>query len=226
MSVKLALIASCEGKGHRAIIEAYKALGRKRIWEVVCLISTVKGVECIKMAKDRNVKTRTINRKSYDSLDSFNFAMKKYLINQGINLVFLVGCIHKIHPIDGITIYNIHPARIPDHGGKGMYGLAVHESVLLEIVNDIKIDRMNIETDRFFTQLTIHEVVEEYDSGIPILTGNVEIPRDLIFRFLDREIPLNEAAKELQKIVLPIEHMMLPTAVNMAAERIINKEDY
>jgi len=48
-------------------------------------------------------------------------------------------------------VINIHPALLPKYGGKGMYGMNVHESVL-----------KNKETE---TGITIHYVNEQYDEG-------------------------------------------------------------
>ena len=48
-------------------------------------------------------------------------------------------------------IINIHPALLPKHGGKGMYGMKVHERV--RELNDVE------------TGITIHEVNEHYDEG-------------------------------------------------------------
>ncbi|MBC7391520.1 MAG: phosphoribosylglycinamide formyltransferase [Opitutaceae bacterium] len=52
-------------------------------------------------------------------------------------------------------IINIHPALLPDYGGKGMYGMRVHESVVL---NKEK-----------YSGITIHYVNEHYDEGKYIL---------------------------------------------------------
>ena len=48
-------------------------------------------------------------------------------------------------------VINIHPALLPKYGGKGMYGMLVHESVV-----------KNKESE---TGITIHYVNENYDEG-------------------------------------------------------------
>lgn len=48
-------------------------------------------------------------------------------------------------------IVNIHPALLPRHGGKGMYGDRVHRAV--------------VEAGDRETGITIHRVNERYDSG-------------------------------------------------------------
>lgn len=51
-------------------------------------------------------------------------------------------------------IVNIHPALLPKYGGKGMYGMKVHEAVLIH---------REVETG-----ITIHLVNEHYDEGLII----------------------------------------------------------
>jgi phosphoribosylglycinamide formyltransferase-1 len=62
-------------------------------------------------------------------------------------------------------IINIHPALLPKYGGKGMYGMYVHEAV-----------KNNNETE---TGITIHYVNENYDEGAIIKQAKVALnPND------------------------------------------------
>jgi phosphoribosylglycinamide formyltransferase-1 len=70
-------------------------------------------------------------------------------------------------------IINIHPALLPEFGGKGMYGMRVHESVIRE--------------GRKKSGITVHLIDEEYDRGrilfqaeCPVLQGDT--PDDLAGR--------------------------------------------
>ena len=58
-------------------------------------------------------------------------------------------------------IINIHPALLPKYGGKGMYGMNVHNAVL--------------ENKEKETGITIHYVNENYDEGEFILQQKVNI---------------------------------------------------
>lgn len=58
-------------------------------------------------------------------------------------------------------VINIHPALLPKFGGKGMYGMHVHEAV----VN-------NKETE---TGITIHYVNENYDEGAIIFQAKCDV---------------------------------------------------
>ena len=58
-------------------------------------------------------------------------------------------------------VINIHPALLPKYGGKGMYGMHVHNSVV-----------ENKETE---TGITIHYVNENYDEGAIIFQAKCEV---------------------------------------------------
>ncbi len=61
-------------------------------------------------------------------------------------------------------IINIHPALLPKYGGKGMYGIHVHEAV-----------KAAGETE---TGITIHYVNEKYDSGDIIAQYKTQITQE------------------------------------------------
>ena len=58
-------------------------------------------------------------------------------------------------------VINIHPALLPKYGGKGMYGMHVHEAVVA-----------NNESE---TGITIHYVNEFYDEGTTIFQSKCEV---------------------------------------------------
>ncbi|MBC2843987.1 phosphoribosylglycinamide formyltransferase [Winogradskyella flava] len=64
-------------------------------------------------------------------------------------------------------VINIHPALLPKYGGKGMYGIHVHEAVVA-----------NKETE---TGITIHYVNENYDEGAVIFQAKCNVsPTDSV----------------------------------------------
>ena len=70
--------------------------------------------------------------------------MKKYLI------YFLENILN----IFSNKVINIHPALLPKYGGKGMYGMRVHEKV--------------VENGEKEAGITIHYVNKNYDEGATI----------------------------------------------------------
>jgi len=81
------------------------------------------------------------------------------------DLIVLAGFLWKIpeNILDAFPnkIINVHPALLPKFGGKGMYGMHVHEAVVI-----------NGETE---TGITIHWVNENYDEGSIIFQAKCNV---------------------------------------------------
>ena len=97
--------------------------------------------------------------------DELEFEVLKELKKIDPQLIILAGFLKKI-PKSFITyfkkrIINIHPSLLPKYGGVGMYGSAVHESV--------------IKNKEIFTGITIHYVSEQYDEGKIIFQKSISI---------------------------------------------------
>jgi len=77
------------------------------------------------------------------------------LMEYGVDWIILAGYLKKIPEVIlnafPHKIVNIHPALLPRYGGKGMYGMRVHEAVVA--ANDCE------------SGITIHYVNENYDEG-------------------------------------------------------------
>ena len=82
-----------------------------------------------------------------------------------VDTVFLAGYMKKLGPAVLAAfagrIFNTHPALLPKHGGKGMYGHKVHEAVLAAK-----------ETE---SGASIHLVDEDYDTGRVIAQCRVPV---------------------------------------------------
>ena len=94
--------------------------------------------------------------------------MMKLLKAQNIDLIVLAGFLQLIPAFllrnFAKKIINIHPALLPKHGGKGMYGMKVHEAVLA-----------NKESE---TGITVHFVNEVYDDGEILLQKKMAVTSD------------------------------------------------
>jgi phosphoribosylglycinamide formyltransferase-1 len=89
-------------------------------------------------------------------------------------------------------IVNIHPALLPDYGGKGMYGRHVHEAVIAAGEKE--------------SGITIHYVDELYDHGQAIFQERVAVDPD--------DTPATLAAKVLQ-----LEHLHFPRVIEEVVSR-------
>ena len=112
------------------------------------------------------------------------------------DLIVLAGFLLKI-PLDFTAafsgkIINIHPSLLPKHGGKGMYGDRVHQSVK---------DAEDKETG-----ISIHYVNENYDEGSIIFQAKVEVfPDDSILEIARKvhQLEYKHFPEVIEKILFP-----------------------
>ncbi len=108
-----------------------------------------------------NIPTRTFTKHQFRESDEVLDWLKKAEITH----IVLAGFLWMIpmNLIKGLPnrIINIHPALLPKFGGKGMYGIKVHEAV-----------KANNETQ---TGITLHEVNEKYDEGKIIFQATCDV---------------------------------------------------
>jgi phosphoribosylglycinamide formyltransferase-1 len=122
-----------------------------------------------------------------------------------VDLVCLAGWLKllKIPKAFANRVLNIHPALLPDFGGRGMFGLRVHEAVL--------------KSGRKITGCTVHFVDDEYDHG-PILLQRVclvlegDTPAALAHRVFEEEkIAYPEAIRRYQSQINSVEGLRVQT---------------
>ena len=182
-------MASGSGSNLKAIINASKS--RKISSKVVLVISNNSASGAINTAKQNRIPHYHLSHKQFKTEAEFNKKFLSLLKKFKIDLIILAGYMKMINPaiIKNFKnrILNIHPALLPSHGGKGMYGIYVHEAVL----------KSGAKT----TGATVHIVNEKYDKG-PIV--------------LQKEIKTGTGdAETLQKRVLRTEHRLYPEAIKL-----------
>ena len=154
---KIAILASGSGSNAEKIMEHFSHSSKA---EISLIGSNKKEAFVLERAKKFNVPTFTFSKTELES-----GLVTKKLQEVGIDWVVLAGFLLKI-PTDLIhafpdRIINIHPALLPNYGGKGMYGMKVHEAVKV--------------TGEKETGITIHLVNEHYDEGKIIFQAAVPI---------------------------------------------------
>jgi len=90
-------------------------------------------------------------------------------------------------------IVNIHPALLPKHGGKGMYGEKVHETVLAKREKE--------------SGITIHYVNRHYDKGTVIFQARCPVnPEDTPETLAARvhELEYEHYPEVIEKLVLKL----------------------
>jgi phosphoribosylglycinamide formyltransferase-1 len=153
---KILLFASGSGTNAENIIRYFQ---QNKSAEVVSVFCNNPKAKVLEKANDLNVSTFIFSKEELSS----NVVLEK-LKAYNPDLIVLAGFLLKF-PVSIIkhfsNIINIHPALLPKYGGKGMYGMNVHRSVL--------------ENKEIETGITIHYVTENYDEGEFIFQKSVSI---------------------------------------------------
>ena len=154
---KIVIFASGQGSNAENIILHFNKEGFANVFAICTNNPNAKVIE---IAKNNNIESIVFNKTQL--LQGFVFE-KLNKINP--DLIVLAGFLWKF-PESIIDFYpnqviNIHPALLPKYGGKGMYGMNVHNAVL-----------ENHETE---TGITIHYVNKNYDEGEFIFQKSVSI---------------------------------------------------
>jgi phosphoribosylglycinamide formyltransferase 1 len=143
---KIAIFASGSGTNAQAIIHYFA--GNQDI-VVDSLWSNNPKAYALERAESLGIEAFTFNREQFYEKNDVVEKLKK----RRIDLVVLAGFLWLVpeNLIDNFPIINIHPALLPKYGGKGMYGMRVHQAI---------IDNKEIETG-----ISIHIVNKNYDEG-------------------------------------------------------------
>jgi phosphoribosylglycinamide formyltransferase 1 len=156
--VRLAIFASGSGSNAEEIIRYFKY---KENINVSLLLSNNPNAYALKRAESHGIATRIFDRKMYhDSTQILD-----WLEEAGITHIVLAGFLwlvpgYMLERYPG-RILNIHPALLPKYGGKGMYGMKVHEAV--KTAGDT------------LSGITIHLVDAHYDEGKVIFQATCPI---------------------------------------------------
>jgi len=190
---KIAIFASGEGSNFKAIYE--KIICGNIPAEIPIVISNNPNCGAIFFAKENAISTLIINKSRYPDSDSQDIILEETLLKAKVNLICLAGYM-KMLPKNIVAnfanqILNIHPALLPAFGGKGFYGMKVHESI--------------IQSKVAISGATVHFVDNQYDHGPIVAQEEVAIEKD-------------DTANSLAKKVLTIEHSIYPEVVKAFCE--------
>lgn len=156
---KVVIFASGSGTNAENIIEYFV---NSEFVKIDSLWSNNPNSYAIKRAEIRDIETFVFSREEFYNSEELLEKLKK----REIDLIVLAGFLWLVpnYLIQNFTIINIHPALLPKYGGKGMYGMNIHEAV---------IDNKEMETG-----ISIHYVNEKYDEGQIIFQEKCEVLGD------------------------------------------------
>ncbi|BDQ02203.1 phosphoribosylglycinamide formyltransferase [Ignavibacterium sp.] len=194
--LRVAVFVSGRGSNLKAIL-THTDLAN--LIKVIAVFSDKSDCAAFEIAKSFGIETKVIG-KGENKIDTAD--LLSVLKSYNLDLIVLAGYL-KLIPLDVVKhfenrIINIHPALLPSFGGKGMYGMNVHNAVF--------------NSSAKVSGATVHFVDPEYDRGKIIAQRCVDIS--------DVKSP-----EEIAERVLKIEHQLLPEVIKAFAENKIKIED-
>jgi len=186
--MRIAVFASGGGSNFQAIADA--CLDDSLPATVACCIASRPGIGVIDRASRMGIAVHILPSET----ENWSENVLQLLDSHGIDLIVLAGFMRKL-PVSIIDLFrdrilNIHPALLPDFGGKGMYGMNVHKAVIASGAKT--------------SGATVHLVDEDYDTGAIVLQESVPV--------LKGDSPADLAAR-----VLSVEHSLYPRAIALFA---------
>ena len=182
-TINIAIFASGTGSNAQQIINYFRNSTQIK---VALIVSNKPDAGVLNIAKNENIPTLIIEKNVF--FNSTDYI--KLISSHKIEFVILAGFLWKI-PISLLNafpekIINIHPALLPKFGGKGMYGIHVHQAV-----------KNAGETE---SGITIHLVDEQYDHGKTLFQAVVSVDND-------------DSPEIIAKKVLTLEHQHFPPVI-------------
>jgi len=195
--VNIAILVSGGGTNMMSVIEAIER--RELNARIALVVASNHTAGAIAKAKVKKIPTEVCALSDYSSREERDQAILAHLKKHNVQLVVLAGYLGIVTNclLDTYKgkIINIHPSLLPKHGGAGMHGLTVHESV--------------IRAGDKITGATVHYVSAEIDGGDIILQRSLPV--------LDSDTPETLAKRVLEKV----EHGLLVDAI----DKILREEE-
>jgi phosphoribosylglycinamide formyltransferase-1 len=192
-TIKVAIFASGAGSNAQKLIDYFRKHSQIKIALIVC---NKPGAGVLTIAQNENIPSLIIEKEQFFRGNAYVDELKQ----QNVDFIVLAGFLWKV-PVQLVKAYpqriiNIHPALLPNYGGKGMYGRFVHEAVIAAK-----------ETE---SGISIHYVDELYDHG------------QLIFQ-ARCTIDAGETPDSLAQKIHALEHEHYPLIVEKVIEELQNR---
>lgn len=169
MTIRIAILASGAGTTAQAVIDA--CAERRIDGSVVLVVSNNSTSGALARAAAEGIPWRHISTRTHPREGAVDVALLAALNETEATHVLLAGYMkHLGAPVLAAfpgRVYNTHPALLPAHGGRGMYGDRVHEAVLA--------------AGETRSGATVHLVDDAYDSGPIVASVEVAVlPEDTV----------------------------------------------
>ncbi len=163
--LRLAVLISGGGTSLANLIDRVRD-GRLSGVEIVAVVSSRSAVGGVAIAEQAGIPVRVIPRSAAPDAASLSTAIGDVCDRVRAELVVMAGFL-RLWRIPGAyrdRVLNMHPALLPRFGGRGMYGLRVHEAVLAAGEHE--------------SGCTVHVADDEYDHGPIVAQRRVPVRLD------------------------------------------------
>jgi phosphoribosylglycinamide formyltransferase 1 len=187
--INLAVFASGNGTNTQRLIDHFNDHDRIKI---ALVLSNRPDAFVLKRAANAGIPSAVCNKTDFMQ----GTTVFHILEERSIDFIILAGFLLHIPP--GIIeryaqrMINIHPALLPAYGGKGMYGMHVHEAV--------------IRSGDKQSGITIHYINERYDDGQIIFQASCQLDE-------------NETAESLAIKIHALEYEHFPKVAEAVIDR-------
>ncbi len=183
MAKRIVIFASGSGTNAKNIIEYFKTSGQATVVQV---LTNKKEAKVLDRCKALDIPGFVFDKEFLNEPKK----MGQHLKQLTPDLIVLAGFLLKF-PDYLIQVYpnkiiNIHPALLPDYGGKGMYGMNVHQAV--------------VANNESYSGITIHYVNEHYDDGGIIFQAKVRLSA-------------SDTAQDVAQKIYMLEQMHFPSTI-------------
>jgi phosphoribosylglycinamide formyltransferase-1 len=192
-TINIAIFASGAGSNAQRLIDHFRQHSEIKIALIVC---NKPGAGVLTIAQNEKIPTILIEKEQFFRGNAYVDELKQH----NVDFIVLAGFLWKV-PVALVQafpqgIINIHPALLPNYGGKGMYGRFVHEAVITAKEKE--------------SGISIHYVDELYDHGQLIFQASCTIDE-------------TDTADTLAQKIHALEHEHYPIIVEKLARELQNR---
>ena len=191
--INIAVLVSGSGSNLQALLDAQRT-GVLDAGQISLVVSDRPGAYALERARAAGVKTLELDRRAPAMEEQLISALREGHVELIVLAGFLTILSGSFVQAYAGRILNVHPSLLPDFGGRGFYGLRVHQAAL---ARGVKV-----------SGATVHLVTDEPDGGPILLQKAVRVRKGDTPQTLQR------------RIMEQAEWQLLPRAAQMMCKRL------
>ena len=190
MKKNIAIFASGYGSNAENLIRFFA--GRDSA-QVALVLTNKENAYVVNRARSLQVPCCVCSKEDWVTGERVLAVLQEYHVDFIVLAGFLMRVPDLLLQVYPHRIVNIHPALLPKYGGKGMYGMRVHEAV--------------VAAGERQTGITIHYINGQYDEG------------DIIAQFMCNVLP-EDSPEEVAQKVHALEYAHYPVVIARLVEEV------